>query len=123
MMWAIFALHFMIPFFLLLMRPIKRNSTAVAAIAGLIVFMQLVFVYYQVTPDISAGSMGNHWMDFLTPIGIGGIWLAYFVWQLQRLSLLRCTITIARSRCTCGNSTKKRPPERRTLAMDSGESK
>ena len=23
-------------------------------------------------------------MDFLTPIGLGGLWLAYFLWQLQR---------------------------------------
>jgi hypothetical protein len=27
-------------------------------------------------------------MDFLTPIGVGGIWLAYFLWQLGRYPVL-----------------------------------
>ena len=27
-------------------------------------------------------------MDFLAPVGIGGIWLACFLWQLQRQPLL-----------------------------------
>jgi len=87
-MWAIVVLHFAIPFFLLLMRSIKRNSKAVARIAGLILLMQLVFMYYQVMPGLSAEGMGEHWMDFLTPVGIGGIWLACFLWQVQRQPLL-----------------------------------
>jgi hypothetical protein len=87
-MWAIVVFHCTIPFFLLLIRPIKRNSTAVALIAGLILFMQLVFMYYQVMPGASASSMSEHWMDCLTPLGIGGIWLAQFMWQLRRQPLL-----------------------------------
>ena len=89
--WAIVLLHFVVPFFLLLLRPIKRNSRAVAWIAGLILFMQLVFNYYQVVPEIRElypASLRNHWMDFLVPIGIGGIWLALFMSQLQRYPLL-----------------------------------
>jgi hypothetical protein len=87
-MWAIFVLHFVVPFFLLLMRTVKRNSRAVAWIAGLILFMQLAFIYYQVMAQPSADSLGQHWMDFLTPIGIGGIWLACFLRQLSRQPLL-----------------------------------
>lgn len=87
-MWAIVALHFTVPFFLLLMRPVKRNSKAVAGIAGLILFMHLAFLDYQVIPDVSAGSLGGHWMALLVPIGIGGIWLAHFLWQLERYPLL-----------------------------------
>jgi hypothetical protein len=87
-MWAIFLLHFVIPFFLLLMRSVKRNSRAVARIAGLILFMQLAFVYYLVMPQPTAETLADHWMDFLTPLGIGGIWLACFLWQLSRQPLL-----------------------------------
>ncbi len=86
--WAIFLLHFTVPFILLLMRPIKRNSKAVAWIAGLMLFMQLVFMDYQVLPGSSAANLRTHWMDVLVPIGIGGIWLANFLWQLQRYPLL-----------------------------------
>ncbi len=30
----------------------------------------------------------RYWMDFLAPLGLGGVWLAYFLWQLQRQPLL-----------------------------------
>ena len=86
--WAIFLLHFALPFLLLLMRPIKRNSTAVAWIAGLILFMQLVFLDYQVLPGSSTVTLGSVWIVFLVPVGIGGIWLAHFLWQIGRYPLL-----------------------------------
>jgi hypothetical protein len=88
LIWAIFILHFVVPFFLLLMRPIKRSSVAVAWIAGLILVMQLLFMYYLIMPGLSAGNLGEHWMGFLTPVGIGGIWLACFMGQLRRQPLL-----------------------------------
>jgi hypothetical protein len=84
---VIFVLHFAVPFFLLLMRPIKRNSAAVACIAGLILLMQLVFMDYQVLPG-AAASVLAHWLDLVVPLGIGGIWLAHFLGQLQRYPLL-----------------------------------
>ena len=68
---AIAVFHFAIPFFLLLMRPIKRNSTAVAWIAGLILFMQLVFMYYQIMPGLAGDGVADYAMGFLAPIGIG----------------------------------------------------
>ena len=49
-MWAIFLLHFAVPFFLLLMHPVKRSPVMLAAIGGLILFMQLAYMYYQITP-------------------------------------------------------------------------
>jgi hypothetical protein len=86
--WALFLFHFAVPFFLLLMRDIKRNPTALAAVAGLVLFMQLVFMDYQVLPAFPDTYLAEHWMDFLTPFGVGGIWLAYFLWQLKRSPLL-----------------------------------
>jgi hypothetical protein len=85
---AIVLLHFVVPFFLLLARPVKRSTTAIAWIAALILFMQLVFMYYQVMPAIGADRLAGHWMDFLTPIGVGGVWLAYFLWQMPRCPVL-----------------------------------
>ena len=87
-MWAIFLLHFALPFFLLLMRSIKRNSKAVGRIAAVILLMQLVFVYYQVIPGSPAAGLRGQWMDVLLPVGIGGIWLAGFFRQLGRYPLL-----------------------------------
>jgi hypothetical protein len=86
--WALFLLHFVIPFFLLLLRDVKRDPRALAQVAGLLLFMQLVFMDYQILPDFPDTTLADHWMDFLAPPGLGGIWLAYFLWQLPRSPML-----------------------------------
>jgi hypothetical protein len=86
--WAVFLLHFAVPFFLLLMRPLKRNADTLARIAGLILVMQLVYMYYQITPMFPADRPIAHWMDFLAPIALGGIWLSCFLRQLGRFPLV-----------------------------------
>ncbi|MEN6452029.1 MAG: hypothetical protein ABFC96_16185 [Thermoguttaceae bacterium] len=93
-MWAIFVLHFVVPFFLLLLRRVKRSSAAMAWIAGLILLMQLVFIDYQVLPGgIEQGSavwsiLLRAGMIVLLPLGLGGLWLAYYLRQLDRQPLL-----------------------------------
>lgn len=86
--WAIFGLHFVVPFFLLLQRVNKRNPRKLGAIALLVVFMQLVFSYWQVMPAFRTGGIADHWLDFFTPLAIGGFWLAWFLWQVERFPLL-----------------------------------
>jgi hypothetical protein len=85
---AIAVFDFAIPFFLLLMRPVKQNSKAVAWIAGVILLMQLVFMYYQIMPGLAGDDIIEYAMGILVPIGLGGVWLAYFLWHLQRQPLL-----------------------------------
>ncbi len=85
--WALFIFHFLVPFFLLLMRPIKRNPRRLAAVAGLLLFMQLVYLFYQVLPAFEDTRFWVHWMDFVAPLGVGGIWLANFAWDLKQGSL------------------------------------
>ena len=34
-------------------------------------------------PNFPGTTIADHWMDFLTPLAVGGLWLAYFLWQLQ----------------------------------------
>lgn len=87
--WAVFVAQFSAPFFLLLMRTIKRNPRALGATAALVLAMHLVYTYYQVMPSfVQATTLAQHWMDFLTPLGLGGLWLPYFLWQLTRAPLL-----------------------------------
>jgi hypothetical protein len=86
--WALVIFNFGVPFFLLLQRPIKRNPITLGWVAGLILFMQLVFTNYQVLPAFRTASIARHWMDFLMPFAVGGIWLAFFLWQLARWPLL-----------------------------------
>jgi hypothetical protein len=86
--WALVVLHFAVPFFMLLMRDVKQHLPSLAKVAGLILFMQLVFNYFLVAPSFPGTNIGQHWMDFLMPLGIGGLWLAYYLWEIQRHRLL-----------------------------------
>ena len=86
--WALFLVQFAVPLFLLLMRAVKADSRTLVGVASLVLFMQLVFVYYLVIPPFNAPSLGQHWMDFLTPIAVGGIWLAYFLDRFRRRPVL-----------------------------------
>jgi hypothetical protein len=86
--WILFLFHFAVPFFLLLLRDIKQNPRSLALIAALLLAMHLLYCYYQVMPAFSETAWTDHWMDLVTPFAVGGLWLAYFLWQLPRLPLL-----------------------------------
>src|SRR5207237_9406219 len=68
--WAIFLLHFAVPFFLLLMRDIKRDPRALAVIAGLLLFMHLVYLYYQILPLFPPDCLSPHCMPSVAPFGV-----------------------------------------------------
>jgi hypothetical protein len=86
--WALFLVGFAGPFLCLLVRKVKRTPPLLAAVAGTLFFMQLVFDYWQVDPAFQNTSLAEHWMDFLTPLAIGGLWLASFLWVLRRTPAL-----------------------------------
>jgi hypothetical protein len=86
--WALVIFHFAVPFFLLLMRDIKRNPRLLAAIAGLILCLHLIYLYYQIAPAFPPSDLVEHWMDIVAPFGVGGLWLAYFLWDLGRHPML-----------------------------------
>lgn len=82
------AFHFFVPFLLLLSRRNKRRAESLAIIAATILVMRLVDVYWYTVPAFHPGEFTIHWMDVAAPVGLGGIWLAAFLWQLHRLPLL-----------------------------------
>lgn len=80
--------HFALPFALLLSRDLKRNFKLLAAIAVFILLMRFVDLYWLVAPCFRQASWGVSWMDFTAPIGLTGIWLAYFLRQLEKRPLM-----------------------------------
>jgi hypothetical protein len=80
--------HFALPFALLLSRDLKRNFKLLAGIAVFVLFMRMVDLYWLVAPAFRQGRFGLSWMDFAAPIGLGGIWLAYFLIQLGKCPLM-----------------------------------
>ncbi len=84
--WALVILHFAVPFFLLLMRDVKRNPALLAGLSGLVLIMHLMYLDYEVLPAFADSSLS--WLDVLMPVGIGGVWLADYLWELERRPLL-----------------------------------
>lgn len=85
---ALIVFHFFLPFFLLLMRGIKRRVQALCALAAAIVVMRLLDVFWYTLPAFHPSALQIHWMDIVAPIGLGGVWLAVFIWQLRLAPLI-----------------------------------
>jgi hypothetical protein len=81
-------LHFALPFMLLLSRDLKRNARKLATIAGLIFLMRLIDVFWLVAPEFNRAHFRFSWMDAAAPIAFGGLWVAFFIWQLRLRPLL-----------------------------------
>jgi len=80
--------HFAFPFAMLLSQSLKRAGRKLVRIAALVIVMRFVDLFWIVAPGASKGGFQIHWMDFLAPIGIGGLWLGAFLFQLQKWPLL-----------------------------------
>jgi hypothetical protein len=81
-------LHFFLPFFLLLFRAAKRHAAFLTGIASVIFGIHLVYAYWLVTPSMFGAGIHLNWLDFVTPVGIGGVWLGTFIWLLRRAPLV-----------------------------------
>jgi hypothetical protein len=81
-------LNFALPFFLLLFRNVKRRTGSLLLVAGLVLVMRLVDTYWMVLPAFGGSDVHLTWMSIVLPVGLGGIWLAYFAVQLQRMPIL-----------------------------------
>jgi hypothetical protein len=80
--------HFVLPFGLLLSRDLKRRPGRLVWIAGLLLVARLVDIYWLTAPEFWPGGIHLHWLDVLLPIGIGGIWVSFYVRQLRQWPLL-----------------------------------
>jgi len=80
--------HFALPFFLLLFRELKRRWLPLAGLAGFVLVMRLCDEFWLIAPDFDTAGLRIHWMDLVTVFGLGGLWLAYFLWLLRRSPLL-----------------------------------
>ncbi len=86
--WAALAVililfHFAVPFLLLLIRDLKRKMHVLARIAGLLLVVSLLDVYWLVAPAFEAHGPRIHPTNVLAVVGIGGLWLAGFIRELK----------------------------------------
>ncbi|MCA1553849.1 MAG: hypothetical protein LC737_05680, partial [Chloroflexi bacterium] len=82
--------QFVLPFALLLFRDLKRSGLLLALVAALLVVGRWVDVFWLVSPGVDEAGrpLSLHWLDLTTVVGLGGVWLSFFIWQLNRRALL-----------------------------------
>lgn len=70
-------------FLILLSRWVKRKRRALTMVAIWALVVQLVNFYYILIPSYGREGVQLHWLDFALTIGIGGIWLWFYLSQLM----------------------------------------
>jgi hypothetical protein len=85
---ALVAFHFALPFMILLSRDTKRNAKRLASVAGFLLVMRLVDLYWLVAPAFHPKQVVVHPLDLLAPITIGAIWVWLVAGELKKKPLL-----------------------------------
>ncbi len=75
--------QFLLPFFLLLSRDLKRDPRSLAAIAVWVLFIHYVDVYWVVMPAADLDRLGLHWTHFTAFAGVGGVSIAAALYLLR----------------------------------------
>ena len=99
---ALVVFHFFVPFLLLLARRNKRRPEFLAMIAATILVMRLADIFWYTVPAFRPGELSLHWMDIAAPVGLGGIWLAGFLWQMERSAASPVTVSGLRQEAARG---------------------
>jgi hypothetical protein len=75
--------HFVLPFFLLLSRDLKRRPRPLAAMAIWALAVHYVDVYWVVMPRLHPDGPHPHWTDLTAFAGVGAAALAFTVWRMR----------------------------------------
>jgi hypothetical protein len=77
--------HYVLPFFCLLFRSIKRRLQNLVWVALLLILVHMLHDVWVVAPAFRATGPFVHWMDIGAFLGLGGVWVALFVQQLKNI--------------------------------------
>jgi hypothetical protein len=80
--------QFFLPFFLLLMKPIKKSRQSLTAVAGCVFIAHIVDVWWMIAPSLHPKGFYVSWITFAALIGVGGLWSAAFLWNLGKRRLI-----------------------------------
>jgi hypothetical protein len=91
--------QFVLPFPLLLFRVLKQNPAVLRRIALGILAINFLTLIWQIIPAFPPQGLLDHWLDLVAAViawaGVGGVWLAAFFWQLDRMPLVPLADPIA----------------------------
>ncbi|HEX2637940.1 MAG TPA: hypothetical protein VHL81_12465 [Gemmatimonadales bacterium] len=85
---VVLAGQFALPFFVLLLRRVKRSPGTLAKVGAWLLVMHYLDVYWLVLPQLDPGGVRPHWLDLAALCAIGGCTMAYAAWLLGRAALV-----------------------------------
>lgn len=80
--------QFVVPFLLLLTRHTKRRMATLSTIAGFLILMRLIDLYWLVMPTETHLELHFHPVHLAAPLGLFGLWATAFFFMLSRNTLL-----------------------------------
>lgn len=80
--------QFLVPFALLLMRPVKRRRRVLAAVAGCVLASNIATIWWSIAPGIYPQHFHTIWLALAAFAGIGGLWSTVFFWNLGKRRLI-----------------------------------
>jgi hypothetical protein len=80
--------HFALPFFLLLMRGIKRRTGLVSKVAIAIIFARLLDLFWLIAPETHHDGLSVSWMDIVIPVTLFALFVGLYLQQLRQRPLL-----------------------------------
>lgn len=80
--------HFLIPFFFLMSRWVKRRRGLVTLAAVWMLAMHWLDLYWLIMPELSPAGIRPHLLDFACLLGIGGLFMAGIALNLRSHSLV-----------------------------------
>ena len=91
--WGVVALlvvtfHFALPFLFLLSATVKKQPKVLATVAGTILLMRVIDIFWQVEPSFAVQARSSYWLFVAVPVGLFGLWLFLFFWELKKRPLL-----------------------------------
>jgi hypothetical protein len=75
--------HFLVPFFLLLSRDLKRSPRALSALAGWLLLVHWVDVHWLVMPHLHPAGPRPWLLDLTAFVGVGGVAVAFTVLRMR----------------------------------------
>ncbi|HSP79885.1 MAG TPA: hypothetical protein VLQ93_15235 [Myxococcaceae bacterium] len=75
--------RFILPFFVLLSRPLKQSRALLGVVAGWLLVAHALDVYWLVLPVVEPEGPALHWADVAAFVGVGGSVVAFALWRLR----------------------------------------
>jgi len=82
------AIHFAVPFLLLLSRKLKREPEVLVKVALGIVVVRIVDLFWLIAPQFHPERLAVSWLDVVLPLALAAIWVGCFLWQMRGRAIL-----------------------------------